>query len=264
MVDAADAPVLAVLTRAPSSGGKSRLFASLAMPPDPRLLAALLLDTLDGVAVPGVRRVVAVTPGSACDEIRALLGRLKPAPTRNESPAPTRNESPAPARNESPAPTNESTGPGATPDVDVKVMAQPEGDLGQRMRATMTALFARGAPAVALIGSDVPHITAATIAEAFALVGRDPDALVLGPAADGGYYLVAAQRMPDVFSGIEWGSGQVLAQTERAAAARQFRVHHLATVADVDTADDLYRAARSGRAPRTAAWLSAYAANRKR
>lgn len=216
MVDAADAPVLAVLTRAPSSGGKSRLFASLGVPPDPRLLAALLLDTLDGAATAGVRQIVAVTPASACDEVRDIAG-------------------------------------------DVEVIAQPDGDLGQRMRATMAALLAGGAPAVALIGSDVPHITAATTAEAFALVVRDPDALVLGPAADGGYYLVAAQRVPDVFSGIEWGSGHVLAQTERAAAARGFRVHHLATLADVDTADDLHRAARSGRAPRTAAWLSAHA-----
>lgn len=215
MVDAADTPVLAVLTRAPSSGGKSRLFASLGVPPDPRLLAALLLDTLDGAAMHGVRQVVAVTPASGCDEVRAIAGG-------------------------------------------VEVMAQPDGDLGQRMRATMTALLARGAPAVALIGSDLPHITAATIAEAFALVVRDPDALVLGPAADGGYYLIAAQRVPDVFSGIEWGSGQVLAQTERVAAARQFRVHHLATLADVDAAADLHRAARSGRAPRTAAWLRTY------
>lgn len=249
MVDAADAPVLAVLTRAPSSGGKSRLFASLGVPPDPRLLAALLLDTLDGAATAGVRQVVAVTPASACDEVRELLGRLKPAPTKRK-PAPTKGK---------PAPTNEPITQGAMSAGDVEVMAQPEGDLGERMRATMTALFARGAPAVALIGSDVPHITAATTAEAFALVVRDPDALVLGPAADGGYYLVAAQRVPDVFSGIEWGSGHVLAQTERAAAARGFRVHHLATLADVDTADDLHLAARSGRAPRTAAWLSAHA-----
>ena len=217
MVDTADAPVLVVLTRAPSAGGKTRLFASLGVSPDQELPTALLLDTLDGAAVPGVRRVVAVTPASARDEVRAIVG-------------------------------------------EVEVMAQPEGDLGERMRATMTALFARGAPAVALIGSDVPHITPATIAQAFALVMRDPDALVLGPAADGGYYLIAAQRVPDVFVGVEWGSERVLAQTERAAAAHRFRVHHLATVADVDTANDLHSAARSGRAPCTADWLSAYAA----
>jgi len=229
MVDAADAPVLAVLTRAPSSGGKTRLFASLGLPPDSSLLVALLLDTLEGAAVPGVRRVVAVTPASACDEVREIVGDVAGAAVG-----------------------------------DVEVIAQPDGDLGERMRATMTVLFARGASAVALMGSDVPHIAAAAIAEALALVVRDPDALVLGPSADGGYYLIAAQRVPDVFSGITWGSEYVLAQTDRRAAAHQFRVHHLATLADVDTADDLRGAARSGRAPRTAAWLSTYAARRSR
>lgn len=214
MVDAADTPVVAVLTRAPSSGGKTRLFASLGLPADPALLSALLLDTLDGAAAPGVRRVVAVTPADGCDEVRRIVG-------------------------------------------DVGVMPQPDGTLGERMRAVMAALFARGAPAVALIGSDLPHITSATVAEAFALAARDPDALVLGPAADGGYYLIAARRLPDVFSGIDWGSARVRLQTEQAAVANGFTVHHLQTMSDVDTSDDLRRAAASGLARRTAAWLLA-------
>ena len=213
MVDAADPPVLAVLTRAPSSRAKTRLFASLGMPPDPALLTALLLDTLDGAAVPGMRRVVVVTPAPAVDDVRRIVG-------------------------------------------DVEVIAQPDGDLGERMRATMSVLFAGGAPAVVLIGSDVPHITSATIADACGRLAGDPDALVLGPAADGGYYLIAARRVPEVFSGIEWGSEHVLAQTEQAAAAQRLHVHRLATLTDVDTADDLRAAVRSGRASRTAAWLN--------
>jgi rSAM/selenodomain-associated transferase 1 len=213
MVDAADAPVLAVLTRAPSSGGKTRLFASLGLPSDPALLDALLLDTLDGAAVPGVRRVVAVTPADGCDEVRRI--------TEN-----------------------------------VDVMPQPDGDLGERMRAVMAALFAGGAPAVALIGSDLPHLIPAIVAEAFALAARDPDALVLGPAADGGYYLIAAQRLPEVFAGIDWGSARVRLQTERAAAANGFTVHHLQPMSDVDGADQLRQAAASGLARRTAAWLA--------
>src|SRR5688572_19212007 len=60
MVDVSQALVVAVLTRAPSSGGKSRLFRALGLAPDPALLSALLLDTLEGVTVPEVRRVVAV------------------------------------------------------------------------------------------------------------------------------------------------------------------------------------------------------------
>lgn len=211
MVDAADAPVLAVLTRAPSSGGKTRLFRALGIPPDHDFLTAILLDTLDGGATPGLRRVVAVTPASACAELQAMVG-------------------------------------------DAEVMAQPEGDLGVRMRDTMAALFARGAPAVVVIGSDLPHITATVIAEACSRVLKDPGALVLGPASDGGYYLIAAARVPDVFTGITWGSAQVLAQTEQAAVADGFRVSYVPTMSDVDTPDDLRGAARSGRARRTAAW----------
>ena len=212
MVDAANAPVVAVLTRAPSSGGKTRLFTSLGVPSDPALLAALLLDTLDGAAAPGVRRVVAVTPPESCDEVRHIVG-------------------------------------------DVEVLPQPDGDLGDRMRGVMGALLARPAAAVALVGSDVPHINRPAIVEAFGIVSRDRDALVLGPAGDGGYYLIAAARLPAVFSDMSWGSAGVCSRTEAAALKDGFTVHHLATMNDVDTADDLRRASATGRAPRTAAWL---------
>lgn len=216
MVDAADARVLAVLTRAPSAGGKSRLFAGLGTPPSRDLLTALLLDTLEGAAVPGVRRVVAVTPAAACAEVRDLVG-------------------------------------------DVEVLAQPDGDLGARMHGTIATLLARGAAAVALIGSDLPHLAASTVAEALDVVASERNALVIGPAADGGYYLIAARRVPAVFSGIAWGSAHVLLQTEKAAAADGFHVHRLGTCADVDTVDDLRRAVLSGRATRTTAWVRAHA-----
>lgn len=212
MVGAPDAHVLALLTRAPSAGGKSRLFHSLGIPPDPSLLSALLLDTLDGSAVPHVRRVVAVTPASACAEVRALVG-------------------------------------------DTEVMPQPEGDLGERMRGTMTTLFGGGASAVALIGSDLPHVSGAPIETAFDLLSRDDRALVLGPAEDGGYYLVAARRVPDIFTGIEWGSARVLTQTETAAEADGFRIRRVDVLRDVDTEDDIRSMVLGGRAPRTTAWL---------
>jgi rSAM/selenodomain-associated transferase 1 len=217
MVDVADARVVAVLTRAPSSGGKSRLFAELGRPPDRGLLEALLLDTIDGATTPGVRTVVAVSPGSSCDEVRTLLTAGRAA----------------------------------------QVIAQADGDLGDRMRSTMAHLFACGAQAVALIGSDLPDITAAGVSAAFDALETDPDALVLGPATDGGYYLVAATRVPDVFRGIEWGSAQVLDQALGAARERGFRVHLIGPLADVDTVADLQRLSGGTRAPRTAAWLRA-------
>jgi rSAM/selenodomain-associated transferase 1 len=225
MVDAAGA-ILAILTRAPSSGGKSRLFRALAMQPDAELLRSLLLDTLDGTTLPGLPRVIAVTPASACDEVRQVVNDAKPQVT--DSPV-----------------------QGAAL---LDVISQTEGDLGVRMQAVMTTLFRDGANAVALIGSDLPHIVPDTIQETFDVLARDRDALVLGPAGDGGYYLIGARRVPDVFTGIEWGSDQVFARTVEAAAVAGFRVHQLPVLSDVDTLDDLRTAVASGRALRTATW----------
>jgi rSAM/selenodomain-associated transferase 1 len=225
MVDTAGA-ILAILTRAPSSGGKSRLFQALGMQPDVELLRCLLLDTLDGATLPALRRVLVVTPGSACDEVREIVSEA----SRPSASSPTSQE------------------------VSLDVMPQIEGDLGARMQAVMATLFREGATAVALIGSDLPHIVPRTIAETFHVLARDRDALVLGPAADGGYYLIASRRLPDVFAGIEWGSDRVFARTREAATIAGFHVHQLPVLSDVDTLDDLRAAAASGRALRTAAW----------
>ncbi len=221
MVDVANADAVAVLTRAPSGGGKTRLFAALGRPPDPDLLAALLLDTIDGVTMPGVRVVIAVTPAASQQEVERLI-RDQPI-IRLKADA-------------------------ATP----QVVAQAEGDLGERMRGTMAQLFDAGARAVVLVGSDLPSITTAPIRAAFDLLARDRDALVLGPALDGGYYLIAATRVPPVFDGIAWGCQQVLEQTRAAAAHAGIRVHLVETMGDVDTVDDLEHVAASSR---TAAWI---------
>ncbi len=209
MVDVAGASVLAILTRAPSSGGKLRLFSALGCRPDPQLLSSLLLDTLDGARVPDVVRVVAVEPPECCDEIRALV----PA--------------------------------------DVGVLPQVTGTLGKRMRGVMQRLFDAGAKAIVLIGSDLPDITPQPVAEAFTRLAQDPGLLVLGPAHDGGYYLIGGTRIPDVFEHIEWGGPQVLAQTMTAATNADVRVHLLEQVSDVDTPEAL----RLVRAPRTRRWM---------
>ena len=207
MVELAGQAVLAILTRAPSSGGKRRLFAALGREPDPDLLTALLLDTVE--ATPSnLPRVVAVEPAHACGEIAALL-------------------------------------PG------VLVVPQEEGTLGDRMAQTMRMLFERGARAVVLIGSDLPDLSASVVVDAFAALRRDPAALVLGPAADGGYYLIGATRVPPVFDGVEWGSDRVLAATIEAARSQGVAVHLVSGMADVDTPADL----QPVRARRTRAWV---------
>jgi len=210
MVDLPGPLVVAVLTRAPSHGGKSRLFSALGVPSDAALLSALLLDTLDGAHLAGSTRVVAVEPAGACDEVRAIV-----------------------------------------PD-DVRVFAQSDGSLGDRMRGTMSALFADGASAVVLIGSDLPDITPRTIQDAASRLAARPESIVLGPALDGGYVLIAATVVPDVFDGVEWGSPRVLAQTQSLAASRHLQVELLAPMQDVDTPEDLVAV----RAPRTRAWWS--------
>lgn len=206
---------VAVLTRAPSSGGKTRLFATLGRPFDAALLAALLLDTIDGASVPGTALAVFVEPGDRIAEVRALVPP------------------------------------------DALVVSQHEGTLGQRMSAAMRDLFERGAGAVALVGSDLPALSRDAVAAAFTHLQDDPDALVLGPSEDGGYYLIASARPVDVFDDIEWGSGGVLAQTRSRAQQRGLRVVLLERGADVDTVEDLQRVvhdAPTERAPRTRAW----------
>jgi hypothetical protein len=212
MVDVADAAVVAILTRAPGHGGKSRLFAELRRPFDPALLTALLLDTLDGSAVDGAARVVAVEPPQACDEIRALV-------------------------------------PG-----DIAIVPQTSGTLGDRMRDLMQALFDGGARSVVLVGSDLPDIDPGVVADALARLEQDRDVLVLGPASDGGYYLIGAGRTaPPVFEAIDWSTADVLSQTRVKAEQHGMRVALLAPLADVDSAADLARVM----AGRTRAWVSA-------
>jgi glycosyltransferase A (GT-A) superfamily protein (DUF2064 family) len=101
------------------------------------------------------------------------------------------------------------------------------------------------------VGSDLPDITASSISSAIATLQDDPGSLVLGPARDGGYYLIAATTTPDVFEGIEWSSPRVLEQTRAAASQHGLRVHLLEPLGDVDTLEDL----QSVRARRTRSWV---------
>jgi glycosyltransferase A (GT-A) superfamily protein (DUF2064 family) len=99
----------------------------------------------------------------------------------------------------------------------------------------------------------LPDITPERIATAVAHLKRDPGALVLGPAHDGGYYLIASTTIPNVFDDVEWGSPRVLEQTRSSAERSGQRVELIDSLRDVDTLEDL----RSVVAPRTRAWLRA-------
>ena len=139
------------------------------------------------------------------------------------------------------------------------VLPQAPGDIGARMRAAAAALFADRAGA-GDAGRD-RHPRAARGAGRAGAGGRwapRPAAdVVFGPAADGGYYLVALRRLRDdreatlFAASIPWGGPAVLARSQAAAAAAGLRSARVETLHDIDTAADLtdLRARLDGAAP---------------
>ena len=113
-------------------------------------------------------------------------------------------------------------------------------DLGERMARAMEAAFDRGAGRVAIIGSDVPWVSRELVLEAFAAL--DDHEVALGPALDGGYYLIAlAQPAGGVFESIAWSTDTVTSETLRRVAERGWTHGALETLPDIDTLDDLRR-----------------------
>jgi len=120
----------------------------------------------------------------------------------------------------------------------LRLIPQSGPDLGARMSHALSLALRRGAGAAAVIGTDAPGIDRGRIVEALAAL--ESHDVVLGPAADGGYYLLALSRPhPELFSGISWSTPGVLAETQARAADAGLRVHLLPDLRDVDTADDL-------------------------
>jgi len=132
-------------------------------------------------------------------------------------------------------------------------------DLGARMANAIVAALRGGGPAL-VIGADAPHVSAASLARAAAALRGGAD-LVLGPAEDGGYYLIGVRApVPALFRGIAWGTRTVLAVTRARARRLGLRTRLLPPTFDVDEAMDLRRLRVSiarGRVhlPRTAALL---------
>jgi rSAM/selenodomain-associated transferase 2/rSAM/selenodomain-associated transferase 1 len=142
---------------------------------------------------------------------------------------------------------------GPSPDV----IAQRGDDLGQRLRHVVEDVFRLGSESVVVIGSDLPDLPARLLGDALEALRGGGDRVILGPAGDGGYYLIGMNRPhPELFERIAWGTDQVLAQTLAAAQRERQEVQLLEPWRDLDTADDLARVTRSGdAAPRTRAWV---------
>jgi rSAM/selenodomain-associated transferase 2/rSAM/selenodomain-associated transferase 1 len=130
---------------------------------------------------------------------------------------------------------------------------QGEGNIGRRMYRALTDGFQNGSTAIVIAGSDIPDISSAIIERAFDALQHKK--LVLGPAGDGGYYLIGLQKpekkitYSELFKAVNWGTPQVLSQTIAAADQLGMGYALLDTLNDVDRPDDLKiwkRALRSG------------------
>jgi len=114
---------------------------------------------------------------------------------------------------------------------------QCEGDLGARMSHAFDQAFKAGAQRVLLVGTDTPEIRASDFLEAFMAL-RQSD-VVLGPAEDGGYWMIGlSEPHHELFEGVEWSTSSVLSSTLQAASARRLTTHCLRWLADVDTEAD--------------------------
>lgn len=190
---------VAILTRAPSAPGKTRLGV-----PTPELRRALLLDTWDAVLEGSWDPALIFTPDSSAVECASLV-----------------------------------RGPGRPP----LLVPQAGDDLGQRMSAAFEELFAAGYLRVILIGSDLPTLPSDRLREAEHALCQGAD-VVLGPADDGGYYLIGLTRHSDaIFSSIPWGAPDVLVKTKAQAENAGLRVSTTLPWYDVDSPEDLERVA---------------------
>jgi uncharacterized protein len=117
--------------------------------------------------------------------------------------------------------------------LDLVYNSQGEGDLGQRMVRSLADAFQNSAESVIIIGTDCPGINSQLLATAFE--NLQVFDLVLGPALDGGYYLIGLrQATPELFSHIEWGTAQVFPQTVVIADKLNLSSVYLPVLADVD------------------------------
>jgi rSAM/selenodomain-associated transferase 1 len=122
----------------------------------------------------------------------------------------------------------------------VPLRKQRGADLGERMHSALRGALRRHRAAV-LIGNDAPSLRKSDLSQALRWLQAGVD-IVLAPAEDGGYALIAARRIDSrVFDGIRWGGPDVLARTLRNVARCGLRCRLLRTVWDVDRPEDLER-----------------------
>lgn len=119
---------------------------------------------------------------------------------------------------------------------------QQGADLGERLAGAFRREFRR-ARHVCAIGTDAPAVDRVVVERAFAELSTND--VVLGPALDGGYYLIGSNaNWPQLFRGVPWSTGEVMTATLARAHALKLRTATLEPLPDVDTVEDLERMGR--------------------
>lgn len=117
-------------------------------------------------------------------------------------------------------------------------LPQFAGGLGNRLHRAFLGNFQAGSGAVVAIGSDCPELNTEHLEQAFCQLQTHD--VVLGPAADGGYYLIGLNRpQPQLFETIPWGTGDVFERTVAIATTLNLSIATLEQLRDVDRPEDL-------------------------
>ena len=115
---------------------------------------------------------------------------------------------------------------------------QEGGDLGERMQNAFSKSFEEGYRKVVIIGSDCPELDSSIIEQAFDELKQSD--VVIGPSADGGYYLLGMNTfIPEIFEGIKWSSAEVLSRTKEKLNRSGYLFKELEILNDIDTEEDL-------------------------
>ncbi|MBN2321440.1 MAG: TIGR04283 family arsenosugar biosynthesis glycosyltransferase [Acidobacteria bacterium] len=121
---------------------------------------------------------------------------------------------------------------------DIQYVRQSSGDIGKRMQAAFQSAFHRGAKHVLAVGSDIPDLSCGILGKA--LLGLQDHDTVLGPATDGGYYLIGMKSPhPELFVNKDWGTARVCDQTRSAIRDLALTLTELPVLQDMDRPEDL-------------------------
>ncbi len=115
---------------------------------------------------------------------------------------------------------------------------QQGNDLGERMENAFNTVLKLGFKKICIIGSDCYELSSEILAEAFKFL--DNSSVTIGPARDGGYYLLGMQApFKNIFKGILWSTGQVFTQTQSLIEQQHFSLQLLPVLNDVDEEADI-------------------------